>query len=183
MNRLEQRLSILDPSLFEDFKKTKLEVDLLLQKYSVYFADYTDHSINHTMLVFKIASEILTDEEIHSLNSDELYVLSMACILHDVGMCIPEDKVQTILGSTELMLFKKSHPNKSTEDAVRDIHHTLSKRFINAEWEALKIPSQQYAHAIGLVAEGHRKVDLGNFEIYDPEYFSKMVEPRPVSHI
>lgn len=56
---------------------------------------------------------------------------------------------------------------------MRDIHHTLSKKFILEEWKALKIPSEEYAEAIALVSEGHRIVDIGNPDIYKPKFTVK----------
>lgn len=173
MNALEKRLQHVTPGLYASFEQAKDEIELLLGKYSSNFATYTDHSLNHTIAVFEIASELLSDEEINNLNGDEIYVLSMACLLHDVGMCIPEIKIEEIKESEEILLYKKSHPDISVEEFIRDIHHTLSKRFILHEWESLKIPSEKYANAIGLVAEGHRKVDISNFDVYNPRFFVK----------
>lgn len=173
MNALEKKLFQLDPSLFVKLEETKKEIELLLDKFSTNFPTYTDHSINHTSEVFKIASEILSDDEIELLNADDLYILSMSCLLHDVGMCIPEDKIKDIAGSEDIISHKTTNTDRTVEDYIRDIHHTLSNRFIVDEWELLKIQSKKYAIAIGLVAEGHRKVDIGNFEVYDPQFFAK----------
>lgn len=173
MNQFEIRLQKIAPSLYSKFEETKSEVNLLLGKYSSNFPSYTDHSINHTLEVFQIASEILTNDEVENLNSDEIYILSMACILHDIGMCIPEEKINQITESDDLISYKESHPNLTKEEFIRDIHHQLSRKFILQEWELLSIPSIKYAKAIGIVAEGHRKVDLGNFDVFEPQYFAK----------
>ncbi|MBN8666136.1 MAG: ATP-binding protein [Chitinophagales bacterium] len=173
MNTLEIRLSQIDPNLFSKFEESKREISLMLGKYSNNFPTYTDHSSHHTLEVFKIAAELLSDEEIENLNADEVYILSMACLLHDVGMCVPEQRIKEISDSNDILAYKDSHPNLSVEEFIRDIHHQLSNKFILQEWQMLKIPSLKYAKAIGLVAEGHRKVDLSNFEIYDPQYFAK----------
>lgn len=173
MNTLETRLKRIDSNLFAKFEETKVEVNLMLGKYASNFPTYTDHSANHTLEVFKIASEILSDEEIDVLDADEIYILSMACLLHDIGMCVPEKRIEEISESQEILAYKDSHPNLTTEEFIRDIHHKLSNKFILQEWEMLNIPSIKYARAIGLVAEGHRKVDLGDFEIYNPQYFAK----------
>lgn len=173
MNSLETHLKAINISLFSKFQETKSEVELLLQKYSANFQEYTDHSSSHTLEVFKIASELLNDDEIQLLGGDEAYILSMACLLHDIGMCVPEKKIKEISNSEEILAYKESHPNLTNEEYIRNIHHTLSNKFINEEWEYLKIPTKKYASAIALVAEGHRKVDLGDFENYDPEFFAK----------
>lgn len=173
MNILERRLAELDSILYSRFQETKVEVTLMLAKYASNFPTYTDHSSSHTLEVFKIASELLSEEEIGLLCADEIYILSMACLLHDIGMCVPDEKISEISQSQEILEYKLSHPNLTTEEFIRDIHHKLSNKFIVHEWENLKIQSLKYAKAIGLVAEGHRKTDLGNFEIYEPQYFAK----------
>jgi len=173
MSNLENKLNELNPKLLGDFQETKLLVSKLLQTYVKNFPTYTDHSIEHTQEVLNIAGNLLTDKEINNLNADEIYILCMACILHDVGMCIPEEKIKEISNTQELLDYRKYNPDFSTEKYIRDIHHVLSLRFINEEWEMLNIPSKKYAEAIGLVAQGHRKVDLNDFELYDPQFFVK----------
>lgn len=173
MNALEIKLNKLNSDLYTKLTKTIGEVSSLLTKYDSNFPKYTDHSISHTGQVFKLASQLLTAEEIDNLNEDEIYVLSMACYLHDIGMCIPEDKIESIGGTEAFIHYKETTPNISTEDYIRDIHHELSNKFILEEWELLNIPNIQYAKAIGLVARGHRKVDLSNLDEYPTKFFVK----------
>lgn len=173
MNDLELKLKELDPGLFAKFAETKTEVNLLQGKYSENFSTYTDHSLAHTYEVFTIASDLLTKQEIDNLNVDEIYILSMACILHDIGMCIPPEKIDEVSGNKEYSEFIKVNPDLSIQDYIRDIHHLLSKEFIKKEWELLKIPSAKYALGIALVAAGHRKVELADFDIYEPRFYAK----------
>jgi molecular chaperone HtpG len=173
MNALEKKLSWLSPSLFSRLTKTVEGVSILLTKYDSNFPKYTDHSINHTKQVYDLAAQLLTQEEIDNLNEDELYVLSMACYLHDIGMCVPEEKIREINGTEEFIKYKETSPDLTIEDYIRDIHHELSNKFILEEWKLLSIPDEKYAIAIGLVAQGHRKVDLGNLEDYKPKFFVK----------
>ncbi|RAR50924.1 HD domain-containing protein [Flavobacterium lacus] len=173
MTSLEKKLKELNPNLFGKLNETKEAVKLLLNQYIKNFPDYTDHSIHHTNAVYEIVSEVLTNDEIDNLNDDEIYILSMSSYLHDIGMCIPEDKIKEIADTEELVKERELHPNVSREKYLRDIHHTLSRKFILEEWELLKIPSEKYAEAIGLVSEGHRVVDIGNPEIYKPKFSVK----------
>ncbi|MEN2399984.1 ATP-binding protein [Flavobacterium sp. MC2016-06] len=173
MNRLERKLKELNPNLFGKLGETKEIVKLFLNQYIKNFNDYTDHSIHHTEKVFEIVSEILTNEEIENLNDDEIYILSMASYLHDIGMCIPEEKIREIADTEELVKERELHPEISREKYLRDHHHTLSKKFILEEWKSLKIPTEKYAEAIALVSEGHRIVDIGNPDIYNPKYTVK----------
>jgi len=173
MNDLELRLKSLDTNLFSKFEETKDIVKLLLGKYSSNFPTYTDHSDAHTLEVFTIAADILTEDEINNLNADEIYILSMSCLLHDIGMCVPIEKIKEISGTEDFIQYKKNNPNMKDEDYVRNIHHLLSEKFILEEWENLKIPSENYAVAIGRVSAGHRKIDIGDFDVYDPRFFAK----------
>ncbi len=173
MTKLEIKLKELSPTLSGSFEETKNIVSLLLQKYSINFPSYTDHSINHTLFVLELASNLMTSGEINSLNHDEVYVLCMSCLLHDIGMCIPEEKIKEISNTADLLKYRAINPDFSTERYLRDIHHILSMRFINEEWQMLKIPSEKYAEAIGLVSQGHRKVDLNDFNVYEPQFFVK----------
>lgn len=173
MNQLEKRLFQINNSLYISFEKTKAQVSLLLQQYIRNFPSYTDHSMDHTMKVLEIASELLTQKELECLNSDELYILMMACILHDVGMCIPEKKIEDLCSHEEYKFYQNNYKEKSLEIFLRDQHHILSKNFIIEEWKMLEIPTEKYAYAIALVAQGHRKVDLSDFEIYEPKHFVK----------
>lgn len=174
MNRLEAKLKILNSSLHGKLNETVEEVKLLLNEYNKNFPNYTDHSIHHTTEVYDIVDEILTDEEVNNLNEDEIYVLSMASYLHDIGMCIPEEKISLISDTEELIRERENNPEIKKEDYLRNIHHSLSAKFIRNEWETLKIPSAKYAEAIALVSEGHRVVDIGNPEVYKPKFFVKM---------
>lgn len=173
MNRIELKLQTSAPALFGKLNETTASVKLLLTQYVKNFPSYTDHSIEHTTEVFNIVDEILTDDELNNLNSDELYVLAMASYLHDIGMCIPEDKIASIADTEDLVRERELHPEIKREDYLRNIHHTLSAKFIREEWELLHIPSQKYAEAIALVSEGHRVVDIGSPEIYNPKFFVK----------
>lgn len=171
MNTLELKLQQLNPILFGNFQNTVKQVDLLLNRYSENFPTYTDHSLNHTMQVFKIASEMLTSSELDSLNGEEIYILSMSCILHDIGMCLPE---KALLESDRYKKhFELNQKKDSRETMIRDIHHELSYDFIKQEQELLDIPNEKYAEAIALVAMGHRKVHLDDVKLYTPKYFVK----------
>ena len=99
-NKLENRLQN-NPVLLGSIEKCKAEATLLLNKYLNNFPEYTDHSIEHTQHVCDLASYLLNDDEIENLNDDEIYVLCMACYLHDIGMCLPEDKIELFRNSSD----------------------------------------------------------------------------------
>lgn len=170
MLRIEKKLKEYDSNLFGRYSSCKSEVELLLQKYSANFPKYTDHSINHTIAVLRIVSDLLNDHEIEKMNGKELYVLCMGTILHDIGMCIPEEKIVELETNKRYTEYKAKNPGKEKEDLIRDLHHELSYDFIMAEYSALNIPNLFYAEAIALTAQAHRKVDLLEFETYNPQF-------------
>ncbi len=173
MNALLQELSIKNSALYNAYEETYKEVKLLLDKFSVNFPTYTDHSVTHTEEVLNLAGQLLTESEIHTLNDDELYILSTACILHDIGMCIPPSRIEELCEHDEYLAYVDKYKDSSLEVYLRDIHHELSHNFILKEYRALKIPSEKYAKAIALIAKAHRKVELQNFDEFDPRYFAK----------
>jgi molecular chaperone HtpG len=56
-----------------------------------FFREYTDHSFQHSIDVFKTACELLAEDAIEVLSSDDLNFLLLACALHDSGLHITED--------------------------------------------------------------------------------------------
>ena len=130
------------------------------------FPDYTDHSIDHSKTVLEYAFYCIGDS-IQYLTEDEKYILIMAGYLHDIGMCPTKDDKKLIIEKYEI--------SDDTEyiDLIRNIHHELSFKFVEENWEKLKIPNKKYAKAIGLVAMGHRKVNLYDFDLYELEYIVK----------
>ncbi len=152
---------IKNPDLLSSIIECEKQITPILQQYISHFPEYTDHSINHSWIVLRYAIELL-DDGISKLNEDELYVLIMAALLHDIGMS-PSKKMQDTLKEKSDDL-----PNE-----IRKIHHELSYEYIIQNWETLKIPNKNYAKAIGLVAMGHRKVDLFDSNLYEHEFIVK----------
>lgn len=169
MNSLELRLQKLNPGLYSDFQTSMNDVELLLSKFSENFPTYTDHSIKHTKEVFTLAANLMSNEEIENLNEDEIYVLAMACLLHDIGMCIPKDKLLKI----SKQRFDNMVGEEINADYIRNIHHELSYDFILEEYKVLNIKDIKYAKAIALVAMGHRKVPLDDHDRYPTKCFVK----------
>jgi molecular chaperone HtpG len=153
--------------LLASVQNSETEVTPILQGFITNFPEYTDHSIIHSKTVLGYAQHLL-NTEIEKLNEDEAYILIMAGFLHDIGMCPTSDMKKRILESAD---FKSS--GKTFENHLRDIHHKLSYEYITTFWKELKIVNETYAEAIGLVGMGHRKVELLDFDSYNPEFVVK----------
>ena len=140
------------------------EITPILQRFITNFPDYTDHSFNHSKTVINYSEYLLANES-KKLNVDEIYILIMASYLHDIGMCPTTRMKKEIKSRPE---FKGSR--KKFEDYLRDIHHEESYKYVITHWKKLHIVNETYAEAIGLVAMGHRLVDLLDFSRYNPEF-------------
>lgn len=174
MNSIEQRLKDKDTTLYTHLQETKMAVEEFLQQYKQNFPTYTDHSLKHTMTVFDLASQVLSDEEQDNLNVDELYILAMGSLLHDIGMCVPKHSLDEFKHDKRWETYQLQKVNPKFETFLRDYHHEISAEFILKNTKELKIydPNENglYAEAIALVAKGHRKVELGNPEVYPPRF-------------
>src|SRR4051812_38040177 len=56
-----------------------------------FFKEYTDHSFQHCVDVFRSACDILTEGAFEVISSEDLNVLLLSCVLHDAGLHVTED--------------------------------------------------------------------------------------------
>ena len=170
-NKLEMILMERNPSLYyaNYLQCAEIASPILLQ-YKNNFPNYTNHSTEHSKVVIENCNYLLSQNNIESLNDDEIYILLTAAFLHDIGMSISESEYINFLQTEEYKNYISKNPNKLKEDVIRDFHHVLSYNFILKEWKTLKIPNKDYAEAIALVAQGHRKVELKE---YNPRHTVK----------
>jgi molecular chaperone HtpG len=56
-----------------------------------FFREYTDHSFQHCIEVFKAACDVLANETVEIISSDDLSILALACMIHDSGLHVTED--------------------------------------------------------------------------------------------
>jgi molecular chaperone HtpG len=163
MDKLIEKLKV-NAKLFSSIQDCEKEITPILQRFITNFPDYTDHSFIHSKTVLGY-TEYLLANEYKKLNEDEIYILIMACFLHDIGMCPTIKMKKEIKASCD---FKESR--QKFEDFLRDVHHEVSYRYIITHWKKLHIVNEVYAEAIGLVAMGHRIVELLDFTRYNPEF-------------
>ncbi|KKR32236.1 MAG: HD domain protein, partial [Candidatus Falkowbacteria bacterium GW2011_GWF2_39_8] len=83
MKRLLERMKG-NATLIASIDGCTKQITPILQKFITNFPDYTDHSIDHSMGVLKYIS-FLIDSELEKLNEDEIYILILAGLLHDIG--------------------------------------------------------------------------------------------------
>ena len=167
---LERRLRELDPDLHRRFRDTGFISMHILSNYRQLFPEYTDHSELHSMTVIDSCNRLIGTEQIGMLNKNEIFVLLMACFLHDVGMGISEkdyDEFKDRMGAEQ---YFRDHPDDSMADFVRTYHNEFSGLFIEKYAPMFDLPSEEFVFAIKQVSRGHRKTDLYDEKEYPADY-------------
>lgn len=166
---VERRLKKTDPDLYSRFKNTPFAVNHILDRFKIFFPEFTDHTLLHCVTVTDFCN-VLIGKQIDIMNPDELYVLLMASYLHDSGMCMREKDYEMFKEQIPYGDYYDTHPNASIADFVRDFHHEFSGVFIKKYAEMLEIPSEEHVFAIVQVSRGHRRTDLYDEKEYPAEF-------------
>ena len=167
---LEKKLKELRPDYHDLFSATAFVSAHALDKYRMYFPDYTDHSILHAMQVIDFCNRLIGPENIDKLNADEIYILLESAYLHDSGMGISESDYLTLKEGIVSPAFIKEHPDYTTAEIIRTFHNEFSGMFIRKYAALLEIPSEKHVYAIVQVSRGHRKTDLFDENEYPSEF-------------
>ena len=163
---LEKRLRELDPDLHRRFKDTVLVSRYMLSNYKQLFPEYTDHSELHSLTVIDSCNRLIGAHQINKLNKDEIFVLLIACYLHDSGMGISEKDYDAFKDLLDEKQCFAAHPDASKADFVREHHNEFSGLFIEKYAELFELPSKEHVFAVKQVARGHRKTDLFDEDEY-----------------
>ena len=167
---LERRLKDLDPAMHRIFLDTAFISQQILSKYKQIFPEYTDHSQLHSLTVIDSCNRLIGRGQIEKLNKDEVFVLLMACYLHDVGMGLSDrdyDEFKDIMGEKA---YFAEHPDDTRADFLRTYHNEFSALFIEKYADLFDLPSEEYVYAIKQVSRGHRKTDLYDESQYPSNY-------------
>ncbi len=167
---LERSLLQQDPGLHRRFKDTIVALGLLLSKYQLLFPGYTDHTELHSLTVIDSCNRFIGQDEIKKLNKDEIYILLMACYLHDVGMGVDEKTYNEFKERFGEKAYFEAHPDAKIQDFVRAYHQEFSGVFIEKYEQFFDFPSPEHAFAVKQVSRGHRKSDLFDEKEYPSEY-------------
>ena len=154
----EKRLRALDPQLHSQYKNCVVVSNQMLSRYQSKFPEYTDHSTLHTLEIVDTCNALI-GEQIDRLTADDLYVLLMGALFHDVGMGISEKDFCSFYG--ENFSAEAGHVSKEElQELIRKNHHELSGWFLKKYWRVFDIPNDAYTKAIIQVCRGHRKTNL-----------------------
>ena len=163
---IERRLSRCAPELHSRYRDCVVTSQMMLCRYKNYFPDFTDHTVLHTLDILELCNQLIGDQ-MEKLTAEELYVLLMGALFHDVGMGVSVsdfEEFQKILG------FPTPADETARAWAVRDHHQELSGLYLKKYWQMLDIPNEAYARAVIQVCRGHRKTDLFDEKGYPPRF-------------
>jgi len=155
----EKTLAKLNPNYSELVKNTAFVLCHTLEKYKLYFPEFTDHTILHSLQVVDFCNKLIGDN-ISLLNEDEIYVLLMSAYLHDCGMGISKEDYKLLYSRVVSDEFRLAHPNNNIKETIRSFHQTFSKNLIYKYAKLFEIPTEKHIKAIATVSGAHRKIDL-----------------------
>lgn len=115
---------------------------------------YTDHSIEHSIRVLEVISNILDETNI-CLSDVEKYIIICAALLHDVGMQTPHFLNKSPLSTDDLEEIRKNHHLYSEKMIIESVTKPVDNRY----YFGLE-PRLEYVELIATIAKAHRKVNL-----------------------
>jgi hypothetical protein len=168
--------------LFHRLEDVRKRAEPLLSRIIQTFPDYTTHDIKHSEEILEKLRETIPESLKDRLNAYEVYFLIVATYLHDIGMVnFPE-----LIDKEKLEEFsekeKKDNPKATEqqilEDFIRENHHLRSEKFIIENFKDLEIEDIHQAEVIGRICRGHRKENLHDMELFEPD---KMYKSYPIN--
>lgn len=167
---LERALARRAPELHSRYRDCVVISQRMLCRYENYFPDFTDHTVLHTLDILELCGQ-LVGSQLERLTAEDLYVLLMGALFHDVGMGVSAadfEQFRQVLGIPE------PADDNARAWAVRDYHQELSGLYLQKYWHMLDFPNEAYARAVIQVCRGHRKTDLT-----DPAGYPSAFEVEP----
>ena len=161
---IERRLSRLSPELHGRYRDCVVISQRMLTRYENYFPDFTDHTVLHTLDILELCNQLIGDQ-LERLSAEDLYVLMMGALFHDVGMGVSLADLEEFRG---VLGFPEPEDDTARAWAVRDHHQELSGLFLKKYGPILDLPNENYLHAVIQVCRGHRKTDLLDEAGYPP---------------
>ena len=72
-------------------------VENILDLPMIYFREYTKHDESHINNILKISDALIANETLAALSKNAVEILVASCIIHDLGMFIQKDGVESLL--------------------------------------------------------------------------------------
>ena len=153
---IERRLAQLSPELHGRYRDCVVISQRMLCRYENYFPDFTDHTVLHTLDILELCNQLI-GSQMEKLTGEDLYVLMMGALFHDVGMGVSVSDFEQF---RQVLGFPEPADDTARAWAVRDYHQELSGLYLEKYWRMLDFPNEAYTRAIIQVCRGHRKTDL-----------------------
>ena len=163
---IERRLAQRAPDLHSRYRDCVVISQRMLSRYENYFPDFTDHTVLHTLDIVELCNQLI-GAQVEKLTAEDLYVLLMGALFHDVGMGVSVsdfEQFRAVLG------FPEPADDNARAWAVRDHHQELSGLYLEKYWRMLDFPNEAYAKAVIQVCRGHRKTDISDTKSYPPQF-------------
>lgn len=151
------------PKIKEVYDQVK---DVLNSRVQHVFPHYTLHNTGHSFRIMEYMSKLVSD--ITKLNELEITLMIYSALLHDIGMAVSEDDINSIkIDSFSFCEVKFSAMKKimggnevlALQEYVRRIHASLSGRYIRENLkDKLVIPkltSLDFTKELALICEAH----------------------------
>ncbi len=130
----------------------------LLGKIGETFPEYTLHDIYHSENVITNLDLLIPDILKENLNIYEIYFLVASAYLHDIGMV----NFPRLVKESEIV------EKDDWVEHIRNNHHLRSEEFIAENYKDLMIDDSHQATIIGRICRGHRKENLSDMNLFDP---------------
>lgn len=167
---IERRLAHRAPALHRRYRDCVVTSQRMLTRYENYFPDFTDHTVLHTLSILDLCNQLI-GSQMERLTAEDLYVLLMGALFHDVGMGVTAADFAQF---REALGVPEPADDMAKAWAVRDYHQELSALYLEKYWPMLDFPGPRYARAVIQICRGHRKTNLMDEAAY-PSRFE--VEP------
>lgn len=122
------------PKIQEVYEQVK---DILNSRVQHVFPNYTLHNTGHSFRIMEYMSKLVSD--ISKLNQLEITMMVYSALLHDIGMAVSEDDINSIKSDSfpfcdvKFSAMKKvmgGNESLALQEYVRRIHASLSARYI-----------------------------------------------------
>lgn len=182
------------PKIKEVYEQVK---DILNSRVQHVFPHYTLHNTGHSFRIMEYMSKLVGD--ITKLNELEITLMVYSALLHDIGMAVSEDDINSIKTDTfpfcdvRFSAMKKimgGNEVLALQEYVRRIHASLSGRYIRENIkEKLVIPkltSLDFTKELALICEAHTedydwiKANLRTYEVrgdysFNPQFIAAIL--------
>ena len=153
------------PKIKEVYEQVK---DILNTRVQHVFPNYTLHNTGHSFRMMEYMSKLVVDYK--KLNELEITLLIYSALLHDIGMAVSEEDINSIktdsfsFCAVKFSAMKKIMGNDdglALQEYVRRIHASLSGRYIleNLKDKLIipKLTTLDFAEELALICEGHTR--------------------------